>query len=108
MYVCMYVYMYTTVAQNLGILAQLQQTADLRTPAVKLAICGAMRDLRGITISAYSKRTYTLLFEALYPTSFPLLLRIAETWYDDPTVMTALLKFMQVGIQEYLAIFSPL
>ena len=89
------------VAPNLGILAQLQQTSDLRTAAVKLAICGAMRDLRGITTSAYSKRTYTLLFEALYPTSFPLFLRIAETWYDDPTVMTALLKFMQVRVPEH-------
>jgi len=88
----------TFIAPNLNILAQLDQTPDLRSPAVKIAICGALRDLRGITTSAYSKRTYTLLFEALYPLSFPLFLRIAECWYDDPTVMTALLKFMQVPI----------
>jgi len=69
---------------------------DLRTPAIKTAIVAALRDLRGITVSAYNKRTYNLLFEALYPQSFPLLLRVAETWYDDPIVMTALLKFMQV------------
>ena len=68
---------------------------DLRVPAVKLAIISALRDLRGITTSAYNKRTYNLLFDALYPGSFPLLRRVAETWYDDPTVMTALLKFMQ-------------
>jgi len=85
----------TFIAPNLNILAQLDQTPDLRSPAVKIAICGALRDLRGITTSAYSKRTYTLLFEALYPSSFPLFLRIAECWYDDPSVMTALLKFMQ-------------
>jgi hypothetical protein len=47
-----------------------------------------MRDWRGLTVSAYSKRTYSLLFEALYPSSFPLFLRIAETWYDDPNTMT--------------------
>jgi exportin-7 len=90
----------TFVAPNLNILTQLSQTSDLRSPAVKLAICGALRDLRGITVSAYSKRTYSLLFEALYPTYFPLFLRIAEAWYDDPAVMTALLKFMQVCVHD--------
>lgn len=83
------------IVPNLEIMAQLSQTPDLRSDAVKTAIVGALRDLRGITISAYNKRTYSLLFEGLYPSSFPLLLRVAETWYDDPTVMTALLKFMQ-------------
>ena len=83
------------LAPNLEIMAQLSQAPDLRVPAVKLAIISALRDLRGITTSAYNKRTYNLLFDALYPGSFPLLRRVAETWYDDPTVMTALLKFMQ-------------
>jgi hypothetical protein len=85
------------VAPNVAILAQLTQAPDLRLPAVKVAIIAALRDLRGITVSAYNKRTYNLLFEALYPASFPLFLRVAETWYDDPASMTALLKFMQVG-----------
>lgn len=62
------------------------------------AIVGALRDLRGITESTYNKRTYNLLFDALYPDAFPLLVRTAETWYDDATVMTALLKFMKVSI----------
>jgi exportin-7 len=86
----------TFVAPNLAIIAQLGQTADLRSPAVKLAIIGALRDLRGIMSSTYNKRTYNLLFDALYPDAFPLLVRVAETWYDDAIVMTALLKFMQV------------
>lgn len=85
------------VAPNLAILAQLNQAPDLRSQPVKVAIVGALRDLRGITMSAYNKRTYSLLFEALYPTYFPLMRRIAETWHDDPIVMTALLKFMQVS-----------
>jgi hypothetical protein len=88
------------VAPNLAIIAQLSQTADLRNAAVKLAIIGALRDLRGITSSTYNKRTYNLLFDSLYPDAFPLLVRVAETWYDDPIVMTALLKFMQV--QQYI------
>jgi exportin-7 len=83
------------VAPNLEIMVQLSSTSDLRTPAVKTAIVAALRDWRGLTVSAYSKRTYNLLFECLYPASFSLLLRVAETWYDDPTVMTALFKFMQ-------------
>ena len=90
------------LAPNLEILTQLSQANDLRVPAVKIAIIGALRDLRGITVSAYNKRTYNLLFEALYPTYFPLFRRIAEIWYDDPTVMTALLKFMQVIIYYIL------
>jgi exportin-7 len=88
------------LAPNLEIMAQLSQAPDLRVPAVKVALVGALRDLRGITVSAYNKRTYNLLFDALYPASFPLLRRIAETWYDDPTVMTALFKFMQVSELE--------
>ena len=86
----------TFIAPNLEIIAQLSQTAEIRTPAVKIAIVGALRDLRGVTESTYNKRTYNLLFDALYPDAFPLLVRVAETWYDDATVMTALLKFMKV------------
>jgi exportin-7 len=62
----------------------------------RTAIIGVLRDLRGITAATYNKRTYNLLFDSLYPAFFPLFNRIAETWFNDPTVMTALLKFMQV------------
>jgi hypothetical protein len=86
------------VAPNLEILSQLNLASDLRQPAVKTAIICALRDLRGITTSAYNKRSYNLIFDGLYPNAFPLLLRIAENCYDDPIVMTALLKFMQVGL----------
>ena len=85
---------------NIEILAQISQASDLRTAAVRLAILGALRDLRGIVASAYNRRTYNLLFEALYPASFPLFARIAETWHDEPYVMTALLKFMQEFVQN--------
>ena len=84
------------IAPNVEIIAQLSDTAFIRTPEVKTAIVGALRDLRGITASTYNKRTFNLLFDVLYPDAFPLLVRVAEVWYDDATVMTALLKFMQV------------
>jgi exportin-7 len=80
---------------NLQILQELSQTPDLRNQAAKVAIVAALRDLRGIIVSAYNKRTYGLLFEALYPTYFPFFRCVAETWYDDPVVMTALMKFLQ-------------
>lgn len=83
------------IAPNLAIMAHLSASPDITTPSARVAIIGALRDLRGITASAYNKRTYNLLFDALYPSSFPLLTRIAHTWYADASVMTALLKFMQ-------------
>jgi len=83
------------LSPNLAILAQLHQAPDLRTEPVRVAIIGILRDLKGIALSTYNKRTYNLLFDALYPSAFPLIVRIAETWYDNPEVMTALFKFMQ-------------
>lgn len=87
------------VTPNLDILQQLTQLAhepaQLREPASRLAIIAALRDLRGITVSAYNKRTYTLLFEALHPGAFTLLRSVADVWYDDPVVVTALFKFLQ-------------
>ncbi len=90
------------ISPNISILAQLSQTPELRNREAKIAIVAALRDLRGITVSSYNKRTYNLLFEALYPAYFPLLRRIAETWYDDHIVMTALMKFMQVSLFNLL------
>lgn len=85
------------IRPNLEILEHLSNLPgqSLRDPAVKVAIVGILRDLRGITTSTYNKRTYNLLFDALYPDSFQLFVRIAETWYDDWGVTTALFKFMQ-------------
>lgn len=83
------------IASNLHILSQLSSTTELRNQQVKLAIIGAMRDLRGITTSAYNKRTYNLLFDAIFPLTSQLLVRIAQTWYDDAAVMAALFKFVQ-------------
>ena len=84
------------IEPNVAIISQLSQAPDLRDSNVRVAIIGALRDLRGIAAATHNKRTYGLLFEALYPNSFLLFSRVAEVWYDDPTVITALLKFMQV------------
>ncbi len=87
------------MAPNLQIISQLS-TVDVREPSARIACIGLLRDLRGMAMSSYNKRTYTLLFEALFPSAFPLLLSIAENLSDDPIVMTALFKFMQEFVQN--------
>lgn len=89
------------IAPNLAIIDQLNKTAELRDSSVKTAIVGLFRDLRGITVSTHTKRTYGLLFDVLYPTCFSLLNRVADTWFADPVVMTAVLKFLQVRYKKY-------
>lgn len=89
----------TFIEPNLAIIKELSNT-DLSQRSARTAVIGAMRDLRGIALSAYNKRTYTLLFESLYPSAFPLFIRVAEMYSDDPQVMTALLKFMQEFVQN--------
>mmetsp|Transcript_25560 Transcript_25560/g.71479 ORF Transcript_25560/g.71479 Transcript_25560/m.71479 type:complete len:1067 (+) Transcript_25560:187-3387(+) len=60
----------------------------------KQTVVGLMRDLRGITMATNSRRTYGMLFDLLYPTHFPVLLRCLEAWAGDPEVTTPLLKFI--------------
>eukprot|EP00968_Pinguiococcus_pyrenoidosus_P021240 scaffold2724_cov260-Pinguiococcus_pyrenoidosus.AAC.27 len=68
----------------LNLLAQLNGTADLRTEDARMAIIGVCRDLRGVAAATHNKKTYHLLFEALYPIHFPIFRRAVETWHDDP------------------------
>lgn len=85
----------TFVEPNVTIMQQLSGAPDLLAPAVRVALIGALRDLRGITAATGSKRTYNLLFEALFPVCFPFLTRVAEAWSEDPTVMIAAMKFLK-------------
>lgn len=78
------------------VLISLESTPDtaFRTDAVKYALIGLMRDLRGIAMATNSRRTYGLLFDWLYPSHMPLLLKAVAHWTDTPEVTTPLLKFM--------------
>ncbi|KAK7837537.1 exportin-7-a [Quercus suber] len=80
----------------LQVLISLESTPDslFRTDAVKYALIGLMRDLRGIAMATNSRRTYGLLFDWLYPAHMPLLLKGISHWTDTPEVTTPLLKFM--------------
>jgi hypothetical protein len=93
------------VTPHVAILSQLAQAPDLRLPVVKVAIIAALRDLRGIYMSAYNKRIYTLLFDALFSAYQTLFLRVAETLYDDSASMTALLKLMKACVSHYFLLF---
>ncbi|KAK6934030.1 hypothetical protein RJ641_036924, partial [Dillenia turbinata] len=80
----------------LQVFVSLEATPDamFRTDAVKYALIGLMRDLRGIAMATNSRRTYGLLFDWLYPAHMPLLLKGISHWSDTPEVTTPLLKFM--------------
>jgi len=84
----------TFMEPTLQVLTQLNATADLRDASVRQALMGVFRDLRGITQATTNKRTYSMLFEMLYPRCFPIFTRAAETWFDDPDLTTSLLKFL--------------
>jgi exportin-7 len=83
------------IEPNIAIMVQLGQMQELYDPAVRLALIGALRDLRGITTATMSKRTYMLLFDALFPVAFPFLSRVAEAWSADTVVMVAVMKFLK-------------
>ncbi|KAK1578194.1 hypothetical protein Q3G72_028343 [Acer saccharum] len=80
----------------LQVFISLESTPDslFRTDAVKYALIGLMRDLRGITMATNSRRAYVVLFDWLYPAHMPLLLKGVSHWSDTPEVTTPLLKFM--------------
>ncbi|XP_060197469.1 uncharacterized protein LOC132626568 isoform X6 [Lycium barbarum] len=80
----------------LQVLLSLELISDalFRTDDVKQAFIGLMRDLRGIAMATSSRRTYGFLFDWLYPSHIPLLLKAITIWADTPEVTTPLLKFV--------------
>ncbi|EQC37130.1 hypothetical protein SDRG_05357 [Saprolegnia diclina VS20] len=77
------------------VLNTLMHVQNYRQPDVREAIIGVCRDLRGVFISTHNKRTYNCMFDLLYPTYMPIFAKAADVWYDTPSVMNALLKFLQ-------------
>ncbi|CAM9433151.1 unnamed protein product, partial [Chrysoparadoxa australica] len=76
-------------------LAQIAAAPNFRDEAVKVALIGVCRDLRGVTAASNNRRAYGKVFEVLYPAHFPVLVRAAEEWGESPDLAAALLKFMQ-------------
>lgn len=80
---------------TLDLLDMLNATPELRNGEVRQAFIGVCRDLRGVAQATNNKRAYSMLFEMLYPKCFPVFTRAAEAFFDDPDVITSLLKFLQ-------------
>ncbi|KAL5067134.1 hypothetical protein RYX36_018021 [Vicia faba] len=80
----------------LQVFGRLNSTPDVlfQSEAVKYAFIGLMRDLRGIAMATNSRRTYGFLFDWLYPTHIPILLKSLGHYADAPEVTTPLLKFV--------------
>ncbi|MAD56215.1 MAG: hypothetical protein CL974_01570 [Euryarchaeota archaeon] len=85
----------TFIEPNLQIVNQLNSMENIRTADARVAVIGILRDIRGIAAASHNRRTYNLLFDVLHPHFFSLCNRVAEEWSHDPTVTTALLKFLQ-------------
>lgn len=60
---------------------------------VKKALIGLSRDIRGLAYSFNQKNPYMMLFDFIYPTYSPILIRGVEIWAHDPSVTTPVLKF---------------
>ena len=71
----------------------------LRGWQVKRALIGLARDLRGVAFAFNTKTSYMMLFEWLYPTYTPILLRAVAIWFADPAVTTPILKLMAELVQ---------
>lgn len=78
-----------------NVLTQLLQTPNYRVPEVREAVIGVCRDLRGIVEQTHNRRTYSCIFDFLYPAYFSVFVRAVDELYDHPAVTTALLKFLQ-------------
>lgn len=77
------------------VLNKLMQMPSYRVPEVREAVIGVCRDLRGIVQQTHNRRTFSCIFDFLYPTYFPVFVRTAEELFDHPPAMAALLKFLQ-------------
>ncbi|CAM9898423.1 unnamed protein product, partial [Ectocarpus sp. 6 AP-2014] len=78
----------------LNVLRQLAVAPTFRQESVKHALIGVCRDLRGVTAATNNRRSYGMLFDALYPAHFGVFVRASEEWSDSPEVTTSLMKFM--------------
>lgn len=69
---------------------------------VKKALIGLSRDIRGLAYSFNQKNPYMMLFDFIYPTYSPILIRGVEIWAHDPSVTTPVLKFFSelVSIED--------
>eukprot|EP01104_Vermistella_antarctica_P013174 TRINITY_DN3954_c0_g1_i3.p1 TRINITY_DN3954_c0_g1~~TRINITY_DN3954_c0_g1_i3.p1 ORF type:complete len:978 (+),score=185.05 TRINITY_DN3954_c0_g1_i3:153-3086(+) len=78
----------------MGQLMSVTSEQEFRHPRVKAALIGLLRDLRGIVSSCKDKRSYSNLFEWIFPKYTDILVRAGKVYFDDPEVSSPLLTFM--------------
>lgn len=83
------------LAPILETLSMLRERIEDKSPDVMHAVIGVCRDLRGIAIATNNRRTYTLLFDQLYPDHMSVFVSALTVWADVPAVTTSVLKFMR-------------
>ena len=76
------------------LLAAAASPPGLRAPQMQTLLSGLFRDLRGIVSATASRRTYSMLFDWIYPTHTPLLMAAMEACADVPEVAVPLLKLL--------------
>jgi exportin-7 len=65
-------------------------------PAVKTAVIGVLRDLRGVIATMSNRKSYSLFFDWIYPVHMPVLRTVCDVYSEAgvPEVTTPLLKFV--------------
>ena len=69
----------------------LNSMTNLRSDASAQATVALTRKLQGLLEACVSYSTYVLMFEFLYPSYMPILLRLCETFADHPVVSSSIL-----------------
>ena len=76
------------------ILNDLASLPNLRTEGVNKVAANVCRYLKGILEGAFGARSYITFFQWISSQYLPILLRLLETWWDEPKVTTAILEFI--------------
>ena len=69
-------------------------TSNMRLDPIRKEIVGICCNLRGVAAATHNTRTYTMLFDVLYPNVFPIFAKAIAQCHDFPALTTAVLKFM--------------
>lgn len=84
-------------APFLAQLDELRPVVGRKNEDVMRGIVGLCRDLRGVLEATHNRRTFGLVFDALFPERISVLADVLEHWSDTPPVTISLLKcFMEL------------
>jgi exportin-7 len=86
-----------------------QQAASMRSQEVLALGIGLCRDLRGVLAGAVVRKSYLLVWEWLSPKHLGVILRLLETWWDQPSIVIPILRFFSelVYNRSQRIVFEP-